>query len=87
MDNSQTALFANRRRLKTLRLERGMRAVDVAQETGLSVAQVYRMEAGERPNVAAVTLAKVALALDTSVEYLLNMTDDTRSVHQLLSDV
>lgn len=87
MNDSQAALFANRRRLKTLRLERGMRAVDVAQETGLSVAQVYRMEAGERPNVAAVTLAKVALALDTSVEYLLNMTDDTRSVHQLLSDV
>jgi transcriptional regulator with XRE-family HTH domain len=85
MDDSQTIPFANQQRVKTLRLGHGLRAVDVAQETGLSVAQVYRLEAGERPNVAAVTLARVALALDTSVEYLLNMTDDTRSVHQLLT--
>lgn len=84
MSDSRIMPFANQQRVKTLRLEQGLRAADVAQVTGLSVAQVYRLEAGERPNVAAVTLARVAQALDTSVEYLLNMTDDTRSIHQLL---
>ncbi len=74
MNDNQVTPSANRSRIKGLRMERGLRAVDVAAKTGLSVAQVYRLEAGERPNVAAVTLARVALALDTTVEYLLGLT-------------
>ena len=75
MNSNQVAPFANKQRIRALRLDRRMRAEEVAQEAGISVAQVYRLEAGERPNVAAVTLAGVAQALDTTLEYLLGLTD------------
>jgi transcriptional regulator with XRE-family HTH domain len=86
-DNSQPEPSADRHRIKTLRLERGLRAADVAKKAGLSLAQIYRLEAGERPNVAAVTLARIALVLNSSVEYLLTLTDDQRSVCQLIDEL
>jgi len=58
MNGSRVAPSANKQRMKRLRLDRRMRAEEVAQKAGISVAQVYRLEAGERPNVAAVTLAR-----------------------------
>jgi transcriptional regulator with XRE-family HTH domain len=70
-------------RLKQLRLARQLRAEEVAHRAGLSIAQIYRLESGDRPNTAAVTLARVALALDTSLEYLLTLTDDDRSLTEL----
>ena len=72
-------------RLKALRLKRQMRAREVARRAGISAAQLYRLELGTRPNTAAITLARVALVLDTSVEYLLGLTDDERSVRELLA--
>jgi len=68
MNDSQTEPFADRHRIRALRLERGLRTADVAARTGLSVAQIYRLEAGERPNVAAGPLARIAQALNSSVE-------------------
>lgn len=41
--------------------------------------QVYRLERGERPNLYAITLARIALALDTNIEYLLGLTDSIHS--------
>ncbi|MBN1955859.1 MAG: helix-turn-helix transcriptional regulator [Anaerolineae bacterium] len=67
-------------RIKGLRVGRAMRAEEVARRAGISTAQVYRLENGERPNATAVTMARIAQALGTSVEYLLGMTDDVRSV-------
>lgn len=83
MNGSRVAPSANKQRMKVLRLDRRMRAGEVAQQAGISVAQVYRLEAGERPNVAAVTLARVAQALNTTLEYLLGLTDDARGIHEL----
>ena len=84
---SEMLPFLDPLRLKSLRLNRRMRAREVARKARISAAQLYRLERGERPNVAAVTLARVALALGTSIEYLLGLTDETRSVQELLQEM
>ncbi len=63
-------------RLRSLRTARHMSIRDLATKTGLSVSQLYRLEKGERPRVAAITLARIARALDTSVDYLLGLRDE-----------
>ena len=42
--------------------------------------------AHQRPNTSAVTLARVAMALETNIEYLLGLTDDTQSIGELVGD-
>jgi hypothetical protein len=44
------------------------------------------LEAGQRPKTSAVTLTRVALALDTTVEYLLGVTNDDRGIGGRLED-
>jgi len=63
-------------RLRSVRTARQMTIRDLANETGLSVSQLYRLEKGERPRVAAITLARIAQALGTSVDYLLGLKDE-----------
>jgi transcriptional regulator with XRE-family HTH domain len=70
-------------RLKALRKEQGLSAEQIARKADVSVRHLRRLEAGQRPSTSAVTLAKVALALGTTVEYLLDLTDDARSIQQL----
>jgi transcriptional regulator with XRE-family HTH domain len=67
-------------RFHELRMQQDLTVPDLAARSGLSQAQIYRMERGERPRVAAVTLARIALALGTSVEYLVGVVDDMRPV-------
>ena len=67
-------------RLHDLRIQQNIKVPALANRAGLSEAQIYRMERGERPKVAAVTLTKVALALGTSVEYLVGVVDDMRPI-------
>ncbi len=57
------------------------RAGTVGLRANISLRNFSRLEAGQRPNTSAVTLTRVALALETSVEYLLGDTDDARSIH------
>lgn len=70
-------------RLKALRKAQGLSAEQIARKADVSVRHLRRLEAGQRPNTSAVTLARVALALGTTVEHLLGLTDDTRSIQQL----
>ncbi len=65
-----------RRRLREVREQRRMSIKEVAEAAGLSVSQLYRLEKGERPRVAAITLARIARALDTSVDYLLGLSEE-----------
>jgi transcriptional regulator with XRE-family HTH domain len=64
------------RRMRALRQRRGLSADGLAHKTGLTARHLRRMEIGKRPNTAAITLARVAMALGTTVEYLLGLTDD-----------
>jgi transcriptional regulator with XRE-family HTH domain len=83
MDGGVPYLYPER--LKALRRKRRMQARDTARRAGISAAHLHRLERGERPNVSAVTLARVAMALGTSVEYLLGLTDDCRSIPEIFS--
>lgn len=75
MDERSHIPRLNGNRLKRLRAGHGLSVEEAARRAGISVAQVYRLEKGERPNVSAVVLTKLALALESSVEYLLGVTD------------
>jgi len=72
-------------RIEALRLERGLTVREAAEKANLSARVFYFLEANERPNSAARTVARIALALDTSVEYLLGLTDDPRSMEEVFA--
>ena len=63
-------------RMRALRRRRGLSAEELARLAGITPRHVWRLEAGGRPRVAAVTLARIALALDTTLDYLMGLTDD-----------
>ena len=73
-------------RLKALRMEQGLSAEQIARKADVSVRHLRRLEAGQRPNTSAVTLARVALALGTTVEYLLGLTEDAHSIGELVKE-
>jgi transcriptional regulator with XRE-family HTH domain len=62
-------------RLRAMRKERGLSARDVERMAKVTARHIWRLEAGKRPNVAAVTLARIALTLDVDIDYLLGLTD------------
>lgn len=62
-------------RLRAVRKERDLSAHDVERMARVTARHIWRLEAGKRPNVAAVTLARIALALDVDINYLLGLTD------------
>jgi transcriptional regulator with XRE-family HTH domain len=66
-------------------MKRNMCVKEVAHIARLSVAHIYRLEKNKRPNASAVTIASVALALDTNVEFLLGITDDSRCIRSLFA--
>ncbi len=63
-------------RLRSLRHLRQISADKVAHQTDLTTHHIYRLERNERPNVWGTTIAKLALVLGTSTDYLLGLTDD-----------
>ncbi|MBN1136271.1 MAG: helix-turn-helix transcriptional regulator [Anaerolineae bacterium] len=62
-------------RLRAMRKERGLSVHEVEQTAGVTARHIWRLEAGKRPNVAAVTLARIAQAVEVDVNYLLGLTD------------
>jgi transcriptional regulator with XRE-family HTH domain len=83
MDKSISDPVFDGGRLKALRLERGFSAEGLARKADTSLRNPQRMEAGQRPNASGTILARVALALDTTVDYLMGLTDDTRSINEM----
>ena len=62
-------------RMRQLRRERGLSARKLAERTGLCLRHIWRMEAGHRPNVRATTVARVAMVLNASMDYLMGLAD------------
>ncbi len=83
MDNSTPEPVFDGERIRALRKSRGLSAEKVARRANVSLRNFSRLEAGQRPNTSAVTLARVALALETTVEHLLGVTSDSRSIQEL----
>ena len=69
-------------RQRRLRCERGLSARGLAERADLCVRQIWRMESGHRPNVRAITVARISLALNTSIDYLMGLTDDPESISE-----
>jgi transcriptional regulator with XRE-family HTH domain len=65
-------------RLRAVRKKQGLSAHDVERMARVTARHIWRLEAGKRPNVAAVTLARIALALDVDFNYLLGLTNVPR---------
>ena len=61
-------------RIKALREARGWTQGQLAYKCQTTPAQISRMENNERPGARAVTLALVAQALGTTVDYLVGLT-------------
>ncbi len=72
-------------RIHSLRRQRGFSAEKLARLSDVSTRQIWRMEHDKRPNSFAITVARIAQALDTTVEYLLGMTDDPSSLPERTS--
>ncbi len=83
MSNQTSEPVFDGERIRTLRKSRGLSAEKTARKADVSLRHLNRLEAGQRPNTSAVTLTRVALAMDTTVEYLLGITSDSRSIHEL----
>lgn len=66
-------------RLRAMRKERGLSVHEVEQMAGVTARHIWRLEAGKRPNVAAVTLARIAVAIDVDVNYLLGLSDSPQA--------
>ena len=62
-------------RLRAMRKERGLSVHLVLEMAGVTARHIWRLEAGKRPNVAAVTLARIAVAIDVDVNYLLGLSE------------
>ena len=74
-------------RARALRKARGLSARKVAARAGIHWRYYLRLEKNERPNVSAVNAAAIALALGTTLEYLLGLTDDPRPMVEVFPSV
>jgi transcriptional regulator with XRE-family HTH domain len=83
MDKDQQARFQNiafhGERIRGLRHIRGISAGQLAEMADCATHQIYRLERNERPNAWGVTVARLAVALDTTTDFLLGLTDDPNS--------
>jgi transcriptional regulator with XRE-family HTH domain len=62
-------------RLRAVRRQRRLSVSEVGQISGVSARHIWRLEANQRPNVSAVTLACIARALEVDMEYLVGLSD------------
>lgn len=63
-------------RVKDLRFQHKLEALDLAYHAGISEGYVYRIESKNPPNVGGEILVKLAAVLGTTTDYLLGMTDN-----------
>jgi transcriptional regulator with XRE-family HTH domain len=65
-------------RLQAVRRRRRLSVDEVGQMSGVSARHIWRLEANQRPNVSAVTLACIARVLEVDMEYLVGLNDSPR---------
>lgn len=62
-------------RLREMRHQRRLSADRLAKAAGLTTHHIFRLERGERPHVWGITVAKLALVLETTTDFLMGLTD------------
>ena len=68
-------------RIKEIRLKRGMSQLELAKNAGTHQSNLSGWERGRR-DIFAWTLARLAVALNVSTDYLLLLTDDPTPSHE-----
>lgn len=68
------------KRLAKLLVQRGLSLGQLEYKSDVSKSMLSHLTSDNRPGVSAVIVAKLARALDVSIEYLLDLTDDPRPV-------
>ncbi len=63
-------------RMRQLRRVKKISATQLSRQCKLTIRHIYRVENNQKPNVWAVTVAKLARALHTSMDYLMGLTDN-----------
>jgi transcriptional regulator with XRE-family HTH domain len=63
-------------RITSMREHRGLSQSELAELAGIGQAYVSKLERGMAPNAAGIVLGKLSTALETSVDYLLGLSDD-----------
>jgi transcriptional regulator with XRE-family HTH domain len=72
-------------RLRRLRKLSGLSAERLGRKADVSTRHVWRLERGER-SAGAEVLARLALALDTTMEYLLGIVDGDSSIFSIMKE-
>ena len=85
MPDQLTPIAVDGRRMRALRKARGFSADALAWHAGFNSRHIWRLESGKYQHAAAITLAAIARVLNTTIEYLLGLTDDPRSVTELIA--
>jgi transcriptional regulator with XRE-family HTH domain len=67
-------------RITSLREYKDLSQADFADLVGIEQSYVSKLERGRAPNVSGVVLARIASVLETSTDYLLNLTDNPAAV-------
>ena len=62
-------------RVRALRHQRNLTSEQLAYRAGITLRHLWRLERNDRPKSWGVTVARLALALGTSTDYLLGLTD------------
>jgi len=63
-------------RITSLREYKGLSQAEFAELVDIEQSYVSKLERGRAPNVSGIILARIASALETSVDYLLDRTDN-----------
>ncbi len=76
MDSQETTIGFRGERMRQLRHAQKISADRLGRRCELTIRHIYRVENNQKPNVWAVTVAKIARALHTSMDYLMGLTDN-----------
>lgn len=71
-------------RLSAMIKRAGIALGELADKIQVSQEHLYRIRKGQSRNVSAITLCALAIALDTSMEYLMGVTDNDLSIEALV---
>lgn len=65
-------------RVRALRHQRNLTAEQLAHSAGITLRHLWRLERNDRPKVWGTTVARLALALGTTTDYLLGLMDSPK---------
>jgi transcriptional regulator with XRE-family HTH domain len=85
MANQHTPIAVDGKRMRALREARGVSADALGWHAGLNSRHIWHLDSGKYQRAAAMVMAAIAQVLNTTIEYLLGLTNDPRSIAELIA--